>query len=184
VKCGKNYTVQIDRSAYFDANFPEVDMGVHKISITVNGGLEQLVVSSNMTLLRMLRESLSLTGTKNGCSAGECGACTVLMNGEPVNSCMVLAVECDGANILTVEGLANDQRLDPIQEAIMQEGGVQCGFCTPGVLMSARALLDRNPDPGEEEIQQALVGNLCRCTGYVRIFESVKKAAKMQRVTS
>jgi carbon-monoxide dehydrogenase small subunit len=97
---------------------------------------------------------------------------------------MVLAVECDGANILTVEGLANDQRLDPIQEAMMQEGGVQCGFCTPGVLMSARALLDRNPDPGEEEIQAALVGNLCRCTGYVRIFESVKKAAKMQRITS
>lgn len=159
-------------------------MGVHKINLTVNGGLEQVVVPSNMTLLRMLRESLSLTGTKNGCSAGECGACTVLMNGEPVNSCMVLAVECDGANILTVEGLANDQRLDPIQEAMMQEGGVQCGFCTPGVLMSARALLDRNPDPDEEEIQAALVGNLCRCTGYVRIFESVKKAAKMQTVTS
>jgi carbon-monoxide dehydrogenase small subunit len=159
-------------------------MGVHKINLTVNGGLEQVVVPSNMTLLRMLRESLSLTGTKNGCSAGECGACTVLMNGEPVNSCMVLAVECDGANIVTVEGLANDQRLDPIQEAMMQEGGVQCGFCTPGVLMSARALLDRNPDPDEEEIQAALVGNLCRCTGYVRIFESVKKAAKMQRVTS
>jgi carbon-monoxide dehydrogenase small subunit len=159
-------------------------MGVHKINLTVNGGLEQVVVPSNMNLLRMLRESLSLTGTKNGCSAGECGACTVLMNGEPVNSCMVLAVECDGANIVTVEGLANDQRLDPIQEAMMQEGGVQCGFCTPGVLMSARALLDRNSDPGEEEIQAALVGNLCRCTGYVRIFESVKKAAKMQRVTS
>jgi aerobic carbon-monoxide dehydrogenase small subunit len=159
-------------------------MAFHKINITVNGGLEQVVVPSNMTLMRMLRESLSLTGTKNGCSAGECGACTVLMNGEPVNSCMVLAVECDGAKIITVEGLADDKRLDPIQEAMIQEGGVQCGFCTPGVLMSSRALLDRNPNPSEEEIHQALVGNLCRCTGYVRIFESVKKAAKMQKVTS
>jgi carbon-monoxide dehydrogenase small subunit len=164
--------------------FPEVDMGFHEINITINGGLEHVVVSSNMTLMRMLRESLSLTGTKNGCSAGECGACTVLMNGEPVNSCMVLAVECDGANITTVEGLADDKRLDPIQEAMIQEGGVQCGFCTPGVLMSSRALLDRNPNPSEEEIHLALVGNLCRCTGYVRIFESVKKAAKMQMVVS
>ncbi|MCJ7433975.1 MAG: (2Fe-2S)-binding protein [Anaerolineales bacterium] len=153
-------------------------MAFHKINVTINGGLEQVIVPSNMTLMRMLRESLSLTGTKNGCSAGECGACTVLLNGEPVNSCMVLAVECDGASIITVEGLANDKRLDPIQEAMIQEGGVQCGFCTPGVLMSSRALLDRNPNPCEEEIHQALVGNLCRCTGYVRIFESVKKAAK------
>ncbi len=158
-------------------------MAFHQISVTVNGGVEQVVVPSNMTLLRMLRESLSLTGTKNGCSAGECGACTVLMNGEPVNSCMVLAVECDGANIITVEGLADDKRLDPIQEMLIQEGGVQCGFCTPGVLMSSRALLDRNPNPSDEEIYQALVGNLCRCTGYVRIKESVKKAAKMQKVT-
>jgi carbon-monoxide dehydrogenase small subunit len=158
-------------------------MAFHQISITVNGGMEQVVVPSNMTLLRMLRESLALTGTKNGCSAGECGACTVIMNGEPVNSCMVLAVECDGADILTVEGLADDKRLDPIQEALIQEGGVQCGFCTPGVLMSSRALLERNPNPSDEEIQQALVGNLCRCTGYVRIFESVKKAARMERVS-
>jgi carbon-monoxide dehydrogenase small subunit len=156
-------------------------MAYHKINVTVNGGLEQVVVSSNMTLLRMLRETLSLTGTKNGCSAGECGACTVLMNGEPVNSCMVLAVECEGAEIVTIEGLANDKRLDPIQEAMIQEGGVQCGFCTPGVLMTSRALLDRNPNPSEEDIQRALVGNLCRCTGYVRIFESVKKAAKKQK---
>jgi carbon-monoxide dehydrogenase small subunit len=159
-------------------------MAFHKINITVNGSLEQVVVPSNMTLLRMLRETLSLTGTKNGCSAGECGACTVLMNGEPVNSCMILAVECDGANIVTVEGLADDKRLDPIQEAMIQEGGVQCGFCTPGVLMTSRALLDRNPNPSEDEIHRALVGNLCRCTGYVRIFESVKKAAKKQKVAS
>jgi carbon-monoxide dehydrogenase small subunit len=152
-------------------------MAFHEINITVNGGPEQVVVPSNITLMQMLRETLSLTGTKNGCSAGECGACTVIMNGEPVNSCMVLAVECDGADIFTVEGLADDKRLDPIQEALIQEGGVQCGFCTPGVLMSARALLDRNSNPSDEEISQALVGNLCRCTGYVRIFESVKRAA-------
>ena len=159
-------------------------MAFHEIQLTINGGLQQVWVPSNMTLLRLLRERLSLTGTKNGCSAGECGACTVLLNGEPVNSCMVLAVECDGANIVTVEGLADDKRLDPIQEAMIQEGGVQCGFCTPGVLISSRALLDRNPNPSELEIQQALVGNLCRCTGYVRIFESVKKAAKMQKISS
>lgn len=154
-------------------------MSFHTINLTVNGGPEQVVVPSNMTLMRMLRETLALTGTKNGCSAGECGACTVLMDGEPVNSCMVLAVECDGAEIVTVEGLADDRRLDPIQEAMIQEGGVQCGFCTPGVLMSSRALLDRNPNPNEDEIRHALVGNLCRCTGYVRIFESIKKAAKI-----
>jgi carbon-monoxide dehydrogenase small subunit len=133
-----------------------------------------------MTLMQMLRESLALTGTKNGCSAGECGACTVLLNGEPVNSCMVLAVECDGAKIVTVEGLASDKQLDPVQETIIQAGGVQCGFCTPGILISSRALLDRNPNPGEEEIREALVGNLCRCTGYVRIIDSVKAAAKVQ----
>jgi carbon-monoxide dehydrogenase small subunit len=150
----------------------------HRITLTVNGVLEQVDVSSNMTLMRMLRESLALTGTKNGCSAGECGACTVLMNGEPVNSCMVLAAECDGAEIITVEGLAHDGQLDPLQDAMIEAGGVQCGFCTPGVLVSARALLDRCPDPSETEIQAALVGNLCRCTGYVRIVEAIKLAAK------
>jgi carbon-monoxide dehydrogenase small subunit len=152
-------------------------MAFHKINITVNGEIEQVVVPSNMTLMRMLRESLALTGTKNGCSAGECGACTVLINGEPVNSCMILAVECDGLEIVTVEGLAGDKQLDPIQEAMIEAGGVQCGFCTPGILISSRALLDRNPNPSEDEIREALVGNLCRCTGYVRIIESVKEAA-------
>jgi aerobic carbon-monoxide dehydrogenase small subunit len=155
-------------------------MAFHKINVSVNGELEQVTVPSNMTLMRMLRESLALTGTKNGCSAGECGACTVLMNGEPVNSCMVLAVECDGAEIITVEGLANDKQLDPVQETIIEAGGVQCGFCTPGVLVSARALLNRNSNPSEEDIREALVGNLCRCTGYIRIVESVQKAAKMK----
>jgi carbon-monoxide dehydrogenase small subunit len=152
-------------------------MSLHRINITVNGSSEQVDVPSNWTLLQLLREKLAVTGTKNGCSAGECGACTVMLNGEPVNSCMVLAVECDGAEVTTVEGLAQDGKLDPVQEEIIKAGGVQCGFCTPGVLISARALLNRNPHPTEFEIRDALVGNLCRCTGYVRIVEAVKNAA-------
>ena len=152
-------------------------MAYHNITLTVNGETEITTVSSQMTLLQMLRNNLVLTGTKNGCSAGECGACTVMLNGEPVNSCMVLAAECDGASITTVEGLAHDGQLDPVQEALMEAGGVQCGFCTPGVLISSRALLDRNSKPSEAEIREALVGNLCRCTGYVRIVEGVKEAA-------
>jgi carbon-monoxide dehydrogenase small subunit len=154
-------------------------MSIHQINLTINGSLEKVVVESNLTLLRMLREKLALTGTKNGCATGECGACTVLLDGEPVNSCMVLAVECDGAHIVTVEGLADDTQLDPLQEAIIQEGGVQCGFCTPGILISARALLNRNSHPSKEDIREALVGNLCRCTGYVRIVESVHKASRV-----
>ena len=154
-------------------------MTFHCITLTVNQEQEIVDVPSNMTLLRMLREKLALTGTKNGCAAGECGACTVLLNDEPVNSCMVLAAECDGAEIVTVEGLAHDGKLDPIQEAIIDAGGVQCGFCTPGILMVSRALLDRTPNPSESEIREALVGNLCRCTGYVRIIEAVKAAAQL-----
>ena len=159
-------------------------MAFHKISLTINNELEEMVVPSNMTLLEMLREKAALTGTKNGCSAGECGACTVLMNGEPVNSCMVLAVECNAATIVTVEGLGRDSQLDPIQEAIIEAGGVQCGFCTPGILISARALLDRCPEPSEKQIREALVGNLCRCTGYVRIIRAVRAAARMGAVGS
>jgi len=156
-------------------------MGIHRITFTVNGEYEQVDVPSNMTLLQALRDKLALTGTKNGCSAGECGACTVIMNGEPINSCMILAVECEGADILTIEGLAKDGKLDPIQETIINRGGVQCGFCTPGILMSSRALLDRNADPSDEEIREALVGNLCRCTGYLRIIDAVKDAAQRER---
>jgi carbon-monoxide dehydrogenase small subunit len=152
-------------------------MSFHRISLTVNGELEQVDIPANYTLLDLLRESLVYTGTKNGCAAGECGACTVIMNGEPVNSCLVLGVECDGAQIVTVEGLAQDTRLDPIQEAIMEAGGVQCGFCTPGILIASRALLDRNPNPSLNEIKAALVGNLCRCTGYLRIIDAVQDAA-------
>lgn len=153
-------------------------MGFHQISVKVNGADEMVTVPSNMTLLRMLRESLSLTGTKNGCAAGECGACTVLLNGEPVNSCMVLAVEADGQEITTIEGLAKDGQLDVVQQTIIEKGGVQCGFCTPGMLISARALLNRNPHPSEQDVVEALVGNLCRCTGYSRIIESVQAAAE------
>lgn len=152
-------------------------MSFHRINITVNGTTEQVDVPSNMTLLQMLRDKLAVTGTKNGCAAGECGACTVLMNGEPVNSCMVLAAECNGAEIVTVEGLSHESKLDPIQEEMIKAGGVQCGFCTPGVLISARALLNRNPKPNEFGIRDALVGNLCRCTGYIRIVEAVRNAA-------
>jgi len=150
----------------------------HTITVTINGARERLDVPSNMTLLQMLRDKLALTGTKNGCEAGECGACTVLVNGEPVNSCMMLAVEADGCEILTVEGLAPEGRLSPLQQAFVEHNAVQCGFCTPGMLMSAHALLQRNPRPTEEQIKQALVGNLCRCTGYVRIIRAVQAAAE------
>ena len=159
-------------------------MTIHRITLTINGSSEQVDVPSNLTLLQMLREKLALTGTKNGCMAGECGACTVMLNGEPVNSCMVLAVECDGAEVLTVEGLAKDSVLDPIQETIIDQGGVQCGFCTPGILISARALLDRKPNPSEADIREALVGNLCRCTGYLRIIEAVQEASERQLQTA
>lgn len=153
-------------------------MEKHAISLTVNGVREQVEVPSNMVLLTLLRDELGLTGAKNGCAAGECGACTVIMNGEPVNSCLVLAVEADGSEIITVEGLSEDGRLDPLQAAMIKASGTQCGYCTPGVLISARALLDRNPSPTDDEIKDALRGNLCRCTGYVRIVESIKMAAK------
>ena len=155
-------------------------MTIHRINLTINGSAEQVDVASNLTLLQMLREKLALTGTKNGCMAGECGACTVMLNGEPVNSCMILAVECDGAEVVTVEGLVKDGVLDPIQEAIIDQGGVQCGFCTPGILISARALLNRKPAPSDADIRQALVGNLCRCTGYLRIIEAVQEASERQ----
>ena len=156
-------------------------MNLHRINLTINGEYEQVEVPSNMTLLSLLREKMGLTGTKNGCSAGECGACTVLLNGEAVNSCMILAVECAEGNITTVEGLAKNGTLDPVQEAIIESGGVQCGFCTPGILISTRSLLDRIPNPNEDQIKEAIVGNLCRCTGYIRIIDAVKQAALMNQ---
>ena len=152
-------------------------MTTHTITLTVNGARERLDVPSNMTLLQMLRETLALTGTKNGCEAGECGACTVLVDGEPTNSCLMLAVEADGREILTVEGLTPPGQLSPLQQAFVEHNAVQCGFCTPGMLISAHALLKREPHPTEDEIKQALVGNLCRCTGYVRIIEAIQAVA-------
>jgi carbon-monoxide dehydrogenase small subunit len=152
-------------------------MAKHQIALNVNGVPQEAEVPSNMTLLTLLREQLGLTGTKDGCSAGECGACTVLLNSEPVNACMVLAVEVDGAEIITIEGLIQDGQLDPLQTTMIELGATQCGFCTPGILISARALLNRNASPSEEEIRDALRGNLCRCTGYLRIVEAVQKAA-------
>lgn len=153
-------------------------MSLHRINILVNGENEQVDVPSNMTLLTMLREKLALTGTKNGCAAGECGACTVMMDGEPVNSCMVLAVECEGSSITTVEGLAKEGKLTSLQNLMIEKGGVQCGFCTPGMLISAHALLERNPNPTEDEIREAIAGNLCRCTGYAPIVDAIKEASQ------
>ena len=153
-------------------------MAVHSILVTVNGSAERLDVSSNMTLLQMLREQLALTGTKNGCEAGECGACTVVVDGQAVNACMMLAVEADGCDVLTVEGLATGEGQSALQQAFVDHNAVQCGFCTPGMLMSAHALLERNPQPSRQEIKEALVGNLCRCTGYVRIVDAIEDAAE------
>lgn len=152
-------------------------MSYHSITVTVNGAAERLDVPSNMTLLQMLRERLALTGTKNGCEAGECGACTILLDGEPVNACMILAAEVDGREILTVEGLAPQGQLSPLQEAFIEHNALQCGFCTPGMLMTAHALLKRKSQPTEDEIKEALVGNLCRCTGYVRIIQAIQAVA-------
>ena len=147
------------------------------VNFTVNGERVRLRVPANRTLLDILREDLGLTGTKRGCDTGECGACTVLMNGRSVNSCLVLAGEVEGAEIITVEGLGGEEALHPLQEAFLEEDAVQCGFCIPGMLMSAKYLLDRNPDPSEEEIREAISGNLCRCTGYIPIIRAIKRAA-------
>jgi len=154
---------------------------LHEIKLIVNGDPYQIVVKSHHTLLKVLREQLGLTGAKVGCENGECGACTVIMNGAAVNSCQVLAPEADGAVIETVEGLSRDGKLHPLQEAFVEHNAIQCGFCTPGMLMSAKALLDRIPHPTEDEIRSAIVGNLCRCTGYVRIVEAIHDAADRER---
>ena len=148
------------------------------ISLNVNGEDYSIRVSDNRTLLQAIRDDLGLTGTKEGCGVGECGACTVLVDGQPVNSCLVLAVEMDGREISTVEGLARDGALDPLQQAFIEEGAVQCGFCTPGMLMTAKGLLNKNPAPTEDEIRSAIEGNLCRCTGYEPIVRAIKKTQK------
>jgi carbon-monoxide dehydrogenase small subunit len=149
-----------------------------QIRLTVNGISYELDVKPWETLVDVLRNDLGLTGTKEGCGLGECGACTVIMEGKVVNSCLVLAAEADGKKITTIEGLADGDKLHPIQEAFVEQGGLQCGFCTPGMILSTKALLDENTNPSEEEIRRGIAGNLCRCTGYTKIIESIKAAAE------
>jgi len=145
--------------------------------LTVNGERREVAVPVHRTLLEVLREDLALPGTKHGCELGECGTCTVLVDGQPVLSCLALAVECQAGEILTVEGLAEGSRLNPLQQAFAELGAAQCGYCTPGILLTAQALLDATPQPGRDAIRAALAGNLCRCTGYTKILDAVELAA-------
>ncbi|HKZ55224.1 MAG TPA: (2Fe-2S)-binding protein [Anaerolineales bacterium] len=147
------------------------------IQLTVNGDNIEKLVDTRRSLLDLLRNDLGLMGAHRGCDTGDCGACTVHLNGRPVPSCLVLAATCDGADVITVEGIAHDGRLHPLQRALVEKGAIQCGFCTPGMLMSALALLQERPEPTEAEVRAALAGNLCRCTGYVKIVEAVLAAA-------
>jgi carbon-monoxide dehydrogenase small subunit len=150
------------------------------IALRINNQDYELLVADNETLAQVLRgPQVNLTGTKQGCETGDCGACTVLMDGKPVNSCLVLAVQASGHEITTIEGLAENGKLHPIQEAFIEAGAVQCGFCTPGMILKAKALLDANPKPTRQEIRKAFVGNLCRCTGYFKIINAVEKASEM-----
>jgi carbon-monoxide dehydrogenase small subunit len=153
----------------------------HRIRLRVNGQDHEVLVDTRITLVDLLRERMGLTGTNKGCATGECGACTVIMNGDAVNSCLVLAVDGDGAQITTVEGLAHNGNLDPLQQAFIDEGAVQCGFCTPGMIMVAKDFLRKNPSPSEDDYLTAISGNLCRCTGYIKILNALKKAAESER---
>ncbi len=155
----------------------------HEIQLKVNGENYQLEVNPYQTLLHVIRNGVGLKGTKEGCGEGQCGACTVLMEGKAVNSCLILAVEADGKEILTIEGLATKEGLHPIQTSFIDHGAVQCGFCTSGVILSAKALLDKNPHPTETEVRKAIAGNLCRCTGYVKIIEAILSASKKPQGT-
>jgi carbon-monoxide dehydrogenase small subunit len=148
------------------------------VQFTVNGESVEVAVTPNRTLIQVLREDLGLTGTKHGCGLGDCGACTVIMDGVPVNSCLVLAVQARGREIVTIEGLTGNGKLHPLQTAFIDKGAIQCGFCTPGMILSAKALLDENPQPTETEIRTAISGNLCRCTGYQKIVEAITAAAE------
>jgi len=148
-----------------------------KIELTVNGKKREVETTISTRLLDLIRDDLHLTGTKEGCGKGECGACTVIMNGELVASCLVLALQADGAVITTIEGIGDDKCLDPVQEAFIETGAVQCGFCTPGMILAAKKLLEENPHPDEEEIKQGISGNLCRCTGYQKIIDAIKLVA-------
>lgn len=144
----------------------------------VNGDIYEVAADPWRTLLEVLRDEIGLTGTKKGCDEGDCGACTVLINGKSVPSCLTLAIEAQGKEITTIEGLAEGEKLHPIQEAFVEQGGLQCGFCTSGMILSTKALLDKNPRPNEDEIRLGIAGNLCRCTGYIKIIESIKAAAQ------
>lgn len=149
------------------------------IQLTVNGEEYEAIVTPNQTLLEVLRNSLNLTGTKEGCGEGACGTCTILLDGKPVRSCLTLAVEVQGREITTIEGLAPMGELHPVQRAFVEHGAIQCGFCAPGMILTAKALLDENPNPTEQEARQAISGNVCRCTGYAKIVEAVLRAAEM-----
>ncbi len=153
------------------------------IQLTVNGESVEAAVESNKTLLQFLREDLGLTGTKHGCGLGDCGACTVILDGKPVNSCLVLAVQANNREVLTIEGLVEDGNLHPVQQSFVEHGAVQCGFCSPGMILSAKALLEDNPKPDEKEIRTAISGNLCRCTGYQKIVEAIQSAAQTMEKT-
>ncbi len=150
-----------------------------ELKLMVNGRCEEPVIPSNRTLLEMLREDLHLTGAKEGCGHGECGACMVILNGRNVNSCLVLAAECDGAHLITIEGLKQGDQLHPVQQAFVDKSGMQCGFCTSGQILAAKALLEENPHPTADEIREGMAGSFCRCTGYTKIFESVEAAAQL-----
>jgi carbon-monoxide dehydrogenase small subunit len=151
------------------------------ITLTVNGTAHEVAIEPRQSLLQVLREELHLTGTKEGCSEGECGACTVMLNGKTVDSCLIFGVEAEGCDIVTIEGLAAEDALHPVQQAFVECGGAQCGFCTPGMILAATALLKSNPNPTEEEIRWGISGNLCRCTGYVKIVDAIKVAAATLR---
>ena len=151
------------------------------VRITINGLLREVAVPANRTLLDLLREDLDLTGTKHGCGEGDCGACTVLLDGEPVNACLVLAAEAEGREVTTIEGLARGALLHPVQQAFVDAGAVQCGYCTPGMVLVAAALVARNPSPTESDVRHALSGNFCRCTGYQKIVEAVLTASARVR---
>lgn len=144
------------------------------INMTINGRAYEVAVAPNKTLGDLIRYDLGLTGTKKGCDTGDCGACTVILNGDPVNSCLVLAVQANGAEIETIEGLSTKDGLHPLQEAFVEKGAIQCGYCSPGMIMSAKNLLDKNSNPTEQEIREGISGNLCRCTGYQKIFEAIE----------
>jgi carbon-monoxide dehydrogenase small subunit len=156
-------------------------MKMKEIRFTLNGKPYTLSVKPWRTLLELIREDLSFSGTKEGCGQGECGSCTVIMGGKTVNSCLVPALEADNQEIITIEGLVDGDNLHPIQDAFVEQAGMQCGFCTPGMIISAKALLDKNPNPSEEEIREGIAGNFCRCTGYTKIIESISAAAEAMK---